>query len=97
MDRLRMNESKPKFPLGQVVATPGVLEDIDHDEIQVALSRHVCGDWGELCEDDLQANEDALENGARLFSKYQSSLGTAFWIITEWDRSVTTVLLPSEY
>ena len=55
-----MNELKPKFPLGQVVATPGVLGDIGPEEIQVALRRHVCGDWGELCKDDLQANEDAL-------------------------------------
>lgn len=97
MDQLRMNELEPKFPLGRVVATPGVLEDINRDEIQVALSRHVRGDWGELCKDDLQANEDALVEGARLLSKYRGSSGVIFWIITEWDRSVTTVLLPSEY
>ena len=92
-----MNELEPKFPLGRVVATPGVLEDIDREEIQVALSRHVRGDWGELCSDDLQANEDALVQGARLLSKYRGNGGVVFWIITEWDRSVTTVLLPSEY
>lgn len=55
------------------------------------------GDWGDLDVHDRQANEDALVNEARLFSKYTSNPGVSFWVITEWDRSQTTVLLPSEY
>ena len=62
-----------------------------------ALSRHVKGDWGELDEDDRQGNERSLREGYRLLSSYTSKSGTKFWIITEADRSVTTVLLPEDY
>jgi hypothetical protein len=62
-----------------------------------ALRRHARGDWGDLDDEDLQANERALKDGTRLLSAYHSSAGTKFWIITEWDRSATTVLLPEEY
>ncbi len=92
-----MRKSKPKFSLGQIVATRCVIAEVSQQEITHALSRHVVGDWGDLCEEDLQANEDALASDARLFSKYSSTEGTIFWIITECDRSVTTVLLPSDY
>lgn len=87
----------PKFSLGQVVATPNALNQIPNDEILTALSRHVRGDWGTLDVEDLHSNERALQKGGRLFSAYHSSQKIKFWIITEADRSVTTVLLPEDY
>ena len=87
----------PKFSLGQVVATPNALAAIPDDEVQNALSRHVRGDWGTLDAEDLNANERALRSGGRLFSSYHSCQNVKFWIITECDRSVTTVLLPEDY
>lgn len=62
-----------------------------------ALARHAAGDWGDLCDEDWHTNNEAPKNGARLFSAYHSDDGVKFWIITEADRSVTTVLLPEEY
>jgi hypothetical protein len=88
---------EPKFPLGHLVATPGVIENILHEDIQSALNRHASGDWGELCTHDRRANNRALIEGQRLLSAYDSKDKTRFWIITEWDRSVTTILLPMEY
>jgi hypothetical protein len=85
------------FPLGQLYATPGVLVDVTETEISAALTRHSTGDWGDLCQEDIDENNRALKEGARLLSCYRSSQRVKFWIITEWDRSVTTVLLPSEY
>jgi len=90
-------EASPRFDLGQLVATPGVLEVLTHHELLGALLRHSRGDWGDLDAEDKQANDDALKQGSRLLSAYHTASGTKFWIITEWDRSVTTVLLPSEY
>jgi hypothetical protein len=87
----------PRFELGTIVATPGALGDIPQDEIARALGRHHSGDWGDLCEQDKQENETSLREGYRLMSAYKASDGTKFWIITEADRSVTTVLLPEEY
>lgn len=87
----------PRFTGGQVVATPAVLDSVSNDEIQLGLDRHFHGDWGNVDDHDRQANEDALENGSRLLSVYESAEGTKFWIITEADRSSTTVLLPSDY
>ncbi|MGD0206155.1 MAG: hypothetical protein ABSC89_00885 [Verrucomicrobiota bacterium] len=87
----------PKFSLGQVVATPNALAAIPGDEVLNALSRHVRGDWGTLDAEDLNTNERALRFGGRLFSSYHSSRNVKFWIITECDRSVTTVLLPEDY
>lgn len=86
-----------KFQLGQIVTTRGVLELLDGPEIMNLLSRHASGDWGELCEEDKGLNEAALVSGDnRLFSAYETARGKV-WIITEYDHSVTTVLLPSEY
>lgn len=86
-----------KFSLGQLVATPNAVNSISPDEILIALGRHVTGDWGELCEEDRSANERALLCGGRLFSSYVSVQNIKFWIITECDRSATTVLLPEDY
>lgn len=85
------------FPPGRLVATPGVLESVPREELLNAYSRHLCCDWGDLCSQDKQMNDWAVKNGARLLSAYQSSGGVRFWIITEADRSCTTLLLPEEY
>lgn len=86
-----------KFPLGQVVITSNAQQAIAPEEVNTALARHASGDWGELCEEDRELNEDSLREGGRLMSVYSAKAGTRFWIITEADRSVTTVLLPEDY
>ena len=91
--------AKPKFSLGKLVATPGALEALT-DAGQSPMdfvSRHVRGDWGDCCEEDRQANEEALRYGTRLLSVYRTAKGTKIWVITEADRSSTCVLLPEEY
>lgn len=84
-------------PLGNVVITPNALGQLTPAEIQLGLQRHQAGDWGDLSEDDRKANDDALGNGMRLLSSYRSGSGVTFWIITEADRSATTLLLPEDY
>ncbi|MDD7803741.1 hypothetical protein [Ralstonia solanacearum] len=88
----------PLFPLGQVVATRGVLLHLEREGIAADpyLDRHVRGDWGDVPPEDAEANRHAVQNGARILSSYQIS-GERVWIITEADRSVTTLLFPSEY
>ena len=86
-----------KFPLGQMVITKGASETLDSASVQVALRKHMQGDWGIVCKEDKQANDNALLEGERLFSIYLDSNGAEFYIITERDRSVTTILLSSEY
>jgi hypothetical protein len=87
------------FSLGRMVATPGALDAlVDSEQHPLPfLLRHACGDWGVVCEDDCEANRDALRDGARIFSAYLTAKGVKIWVITEADRSSTTVLLPSEY
>jgi hypothetical protein len=87
----------PKFPSGQVVATSNALATLNPEDTATALSRHLRGDWGELCEEDRLANEHALKEGTRLFSVYKDRNNRRFYIITEWDRSATTILLPEDY
>ena len=89
--------SVAKFPLGRLVATPGALARVSSREINTALARHLQGDWGELDEDDRSANDRALLEGSRLLSAYHATNGIKFWIITEHDRSISTVLLPEDY
>lgn len=86
-----------RFPLGRTVITPGALEALSTPTVLAALHRHLNGDWGDLDAEDKAANERALVDGTRLLSAYRSSDDIKFWIITEADRSVTTILLPSEY
>lgn len=88
-----------KFPLGRIVATPGAL-----DALQRAgqspwrfLAYHQKGDWGELSEEDKKENDFSVINGLRILSAYPLRTGVKLWIITEADRSVTTLLLPHEY
>jgi hypothetical protein len=94
-----MGESPPRFPLGRILATPGALEalEVANQNPSEFLKRHVNGDWGEVSGHDKQENEFSLMEGLRLLSAYTLSDGTKIWIITEADRSATTLLLPSEY
>lgn len=87
----------PSFQLGHLVATPNALEQIPNEEIMLGIKRHAGCDWGTLDPEDRQSNDRALAHGGRLFSQYHSTAGVKFWIITEADRSVTTVLLPEDY
>lgn len=88
-----------RFPLGQTFITPAAQEAI-RDAGQLTLEfllRHQSGDWGEVCEADKRENELSLAQGFRLLSAYRTNEGEKLWVITEWDRSSTTILLPSEY
>ena len=85
------------FAVGQLHATPGVLEKIDEDDFFNCFVRHLAGDWGDLDEHDWKANDDAIEYGSRIISAYDDRRGNRFWIITEADRSSTTILLPQEH
>jgi hypothetical protein len=87
----------PKFPLGRTVITRNALGRLAAEDVQRALGRHAQGDWGELPTEDVATNQRALEVGGRLFSAYHDRNNTRFWIITEADRSATTVLLPEDY
>ncbi len=91
--------SQARFRLGRIVATPGALAALANtgDSPSSFLRRHVGGDWGELDEHDRKENELSLQHGFRLLSAYTLANGTKLWIITEADRSTTTLLLPSEY
>ena len=83
-----------RFPLGRVVITTNAARHLSSDEILAALRRHGLGDWGDTHPEDAGQNDLALRNGDRVFSVYRSRSGHTFWIITEWDRSATTVLMP---
>ena len=85
------------FPLGRIVITRGVHLAITGDEMLSAMLKHAQGDWGDVCDEDRRSNEKALVRQSRLFSAWQASYGAKFWIITEHDRSCTTILLPEEY
>jgi hypothetical protein len=89
--------SAAKFQLGQIVATPNALNHLTQDDIRSGIIRHQSGDWGDLDADDRKENDLSLERGTRLLSAYLASNGTKFWIITEADKSSTTVLLPEDY
>jgi hypothetical protein len=91
------NVHTAKFRLGQTVMTPGARDTLNPYDMLNALGRHAQGDWGDCTEDDRNENELSLDAGLRLFSVYKDRFQTKFWIITEADRSVTSVLLPSEY
>lgn len=88
----------PLFRMGRIVATRGVLAHLEHHGIAADpyLKRHVCGDWGNVCAEDAQANRAAVHHGSRVLSNYGIA-GKRVWIITEADRSLTTLLFPEEY
>lgn len=84
-------------PLGRVVITPGALATLMPDAAATGLKRHAAADWGDVGKEDQRLNDEALRDGERLLSAYSDCKGTKFWVITEADRSMTTVLLPAEY
>ena len=86
----------PLFPLGELLATPSVVEEVTQAEIANALGRHAKGDWGEADEEQSRANKHALETGGKILSEFTSNSGTKFWILTEPSHYATTVLLPEE-
>lgn len=90
---------QPTFPLGHLVMTQGANEAFQRSGEQPLsyVARHAGGDWGELDEHDKEENDFSLQRGLRLLSRYMLSDSTVVWIITEADRSVTTILLPEEY
>ena len=85
------------FPLGRTVITSNALGRLNSEDTYVGLQRHARGDWGEVHPDDVGMNDQALKDGDRLLSVYEDRNKTKFWIITEWDRSATTILLPEDY
>lgn len=89
-------KSTTLFPLGHVVVTANALSILTGEEIRNGLARHATGDWGNVCSEDATANDEALDEGHRLLSAYGDG-DRRFWIITEHDRSVTTILMPDDY
>jgi hypothetical protein len=96
---MQRTTKQPLFDLGQLVATPGALAALEKtgQNAMEFLSRHVRGDWGELPEEDEAENQFSLEKGFRLLSSYRTTANDKIWVITEADRSHTTLLLPDEY
>ena len=86
----------PRVNPGRLMITRNAKNALPRREVDAAINRHLSGDWGDVCQSDWQRNEQALRDGDRLLSVYQTQAGEKFWIITESDRSTTTVLLPSD-
>lgn len=93
-----MNILEPRFPLGNTYATAGVTHWAERHEIDLTryIRRHHCGEWGDLDAEDRQANEEALQDGTRIFSAYKIG-EKKIYIVTEGDRSMTTIMLATEY
>ena len=91
------NTGLARFRLGRILTTTNALARLNNDDILLAIQRHQAGDWGDVGPSDREANDRALQEGTRLLSIYYSSQGLKFWIITEADRSATTVLMPEDY
>ncbi len=94
---MERDKERPSFDLGRILMTPNAMSQLDNDAVIEGLRRHAVGDWGDLCEEDREANNRALYEGTRLLSAYKSTAGLKYWIITEADRSATTILLPEDY
>jgi hypothetical protein len=92
-----IKKNERRFPLGNIYVTRGVQEGIPMEDILSAICRHANGDWGLVGKEDWEANEQALAHGTRLLSAYKMQTGKRVWVITESDRSATTVLFPEEY
>jgi len=88
---------KPKFELGETVITRNAADQLVSSDVMLALRRHASGDWGDCCVEDQKENDFSLDHKLRLMSVYHDSNQNKFYIITEHDRSVTTVLLPDDY
>jgi hypothetical protein len=95
------NPQRPiqRFHLRQVVLTPGAISALERAFVSadVLLERHQRGDYGDVCQEDWKANDEAVVNGERVLSSYKLHTGEKIWIITEADRSATTLLLPEDY
>lgn len=93
------NHKQPLFPLGRTVATPGALDALAQvgQTPEQFLRRHQVGDWGIVDEADRKENDFSVQEGLRILSAYRLATKVKIWVITEWDRSVTTILLPEEY
>ncbi|MDI1249258.1 MAG: hypothetical protein PSV13_10385 [Lacunisphaera sp.] len=87
----------PVFSAGVIVVTANADRILTPSDINSALARHLTGDWGEQYTHDRLVNDEAVKLGERLHSIYRTPRGTVFWVMTEWDRSCTTILLPSDY
>lgn len=91
------------FELGQLVMTRAVADRLQEDEkfakfVQLSLGRYINCDWGSMADEDKAMNDDAVKSGEdRIHAAYVNKSGDKIWIITEWDRSVTTILFPSDY
>ena len=94
-----MTTTTTRFTLGRILATPGAINAMKEagESPLKLLRRHAHGDWGELHEDDQRANELAIRQGMRILSAYALTTEERVWLITEADRSATTILLPEEY
>ena len=95
-------EQQTPFSLGSICITPGAQEALSHEDVMTALSRHCRGDWGEVCAEDAQLNDQALVDGSRLLSAYRTLRNVRLWLLTEaahdqGHRLATTLLLPEEY
>jgi hypothetical protein len=94
---MKPEAQRAQISLGRTVITANAMATLDPDSVQKALRRHACGDWGDLSAEDRQENDLSAREGFRILSAYTDLNGTNFWIITEADRSATTVLLPEDY
>lgn len=95
--RASSDRGRCAVPLGRTVITPAALATLNPDDVVVSLARHARGDWGDIGPEDRKENEYAVSRCLRLLSVYSDRNGTRFWVITEADRSATTVLLPDDY
>ncbi len=94
---MSITPSAARFPMGQLVVTHEAARELSPDDVLKALVRHIDGDWGNVPPEDWEQNDEAVDSGSRLFSSYKTQTGTTFWIVTEPDRSATTILLPLNY
>ncbi|MCG3126035.1 MAG: hypothetical protein CHACPFDD_00863 [Phycisphaerae bacterium] len=87
----------PRFPLGRLLITPNAEQRLNPDDVHTCIDRHAAGDWGDCGPADRDENDRSLVRQRRILSVYRDRRGTKFWVITEADRSATTVLLPDDY
>lgn len=88
---------KPLFPVGRVVMTLGAQQVISEPVAALLLTRHMSGDYGDICSEDVDLNNARINTGGRILSSYDVSETESVWVVTEKNRSITTILLPSEY
>ena len=90
-------KTRKLFSLGQIVITPEARNQLEPEDVALSLVRHSRGDWGDCAKEDAKENELSLKEGFRLLSVYHDRNLNKFWILTEADRSITTILLPEQY